>query len=105
MHLSWDTIMMTATNAIERLPSMPRTGGPLQQKIIPCSFIGRVCGVPETPNVAFRDIQPLLERGVFIELQFYLRRRDAGNSDLIRKDPHAFYMFLLFDESAKRRFS
>ncbi|KAI1098085.1 hypothetical protein F4804DRAFT_325743 [Jackrogersella minutella] len=49
-------------------------------------------------------IKPLLQRGVFVEIQFYLRRKEQGRDHLLPKGPLSFYVFLFFDKSAQLRY-
>ncbi|KAI1097149.1 hypothetical protein F4804DRAFT_328479 [Jackrogersella minutella] len=99
--------MAIGEKVVEYLPvdvPNPNLDRGIQTVQVPCSFVGRVCGVPDTPLVAFKDIKPLLQRGVFVEIQFYLRRNEQGRDHLLRKGPLSFYVFLFFDKSAQLRY-
>ncbi|KAI1099733.1 hypothetical protein F4804DRAFT_336973 [Jackrogersella minutella] len=82
--MMYDSIMMTTGRVIK-------------------SFVGRVRNIPDTPTLSFNDVRPLLERGVFVEVQFFLRRSQSAKDRLLRKGALSFYIFVFFDVSAQRR--
>ncbi|KAI2462793.1 hypothetical protein F4781DRAFT_441757 [Annulohypoxylon bovei var. microspora] len=107
--LCWQTLLTTSLQSIHGLPNVQLIDPhdmPVQKDWVGCSFYGRVCSPPETRYISLHvnQLRPLLEHGVFIELSFFLNRKDDHKPpDLVKRGSYSFYIFLLFDESARKR--
>lgn len=97
---------LTRSKRLENLAVVDPEKHIQQTNWIGCSFLGRVRDTPDPAVLTLADnmMGRLRDHGVFVELQFYFNpATEAAGAGLLRTQAYSFYVFLLFDESARKR--
>ncbi|KAI1430511.1 hypothetical protein GGR50DRAFT_698952 [Xylaria sp. CBS 124048] len=104
--MEWSFIMTPQSHSIQKLNIKWTKDDAIITGSIPCSAIGRVARMPnmEGLDIDVAGLEPLLKKGVFLELEYFLRRKKETHKAGPGRGVLKALVFLFFDEGIKKRF-